>query len=170
MSAGRRSIIAFQISRLVVQRVLCRQQLAAEGRLESLERVRRNLDAAAVELLESEGHGCLRLARNGEFAGAGRLVQNLKRMILRLTVTNTFAVAELGTVAFVGLEPIPLVFGSRHRVLVTRPDGESVEAVASVEAVRKDSSEFPALLFASLAAGEVVLGSSISVLGEVGDA
>ena len=91
---------------------------------------------------------------------------------MRFTVTNTFAVAELGTVAFVGFEPIPLAFGSRHRVLVTRPDGESVEAVASVEAVRKDSlaCEFPALLFASLAAGDVVPGSSISVLGGVRDA
>jgi len=87
---------------------------------------------------------------------------------MNLTVTNTFAVAELGTVAFVGFEPIPLALGSRHRVVVTRPNGESVEAVASVEAVRKEGSlagEFPALLFASLAPGEVVLGSSISVLG-----
>ncbi|APV48873.1 hypothetical protein BWI17_03765 [Betaproteobacteria bacterium GR16-43] len=89
---------------------------------------------------------------------------------MHLTVTYTFAVADLGTVAFVGLEPIPLVFGSRHRVLITRPDGESVEAVASVEAVRKDASEFPALLFASLELGHIVLGSSISVLGEVRDA
>jgi hypothetical protein len=91
-------------------------------------------------------------------------------VILRLTVTNTFAVAELGTVAFIGVEPIPLAFGSRHRVRVTRPDGESVEAVASIEAVRKDESEFAALLFATLTVGEVVLGSSISVLGEVRDA
>ena len=89
---------------------------------------------------------------------------------MRLTVTDTFAIADLGTVAFVGREPIPLVFGSRHRVLVTRPDGESVEALASVEAVRKDSSEFAALVFASVAAGEVVPGSSISVLEEVPDA
>jgi hypothetical protein len=91
---------------------------------------------------------------------------------MHLTVTKTFAIAELGTVAFVGYEPIPLAFGSRHRVLVTRPNGESVEAVASVEAVRKEDSfagEFPALLFPSLAAGEVVLGSSISVLGEARD-
>ena len=90
---------------------------------------------------------------------------------MRLTVTQTIAVADLGTVVFIGFEPIALPFGSRHRVLVTRPDGESVDAVASVEAVRKDSSgdEFPALLFASLAAGEVVLGSSILVLAEVQD-
>jgi hypothetical protein len=87
-----------------------------------------------------------------------------------LTVTNTYAVADLGTVALIGLDPIPLAFGSRHRVLVTRPNGEAVEAIASVEAVRKDSSEFPALLFATLAAGEVVLGSSVAVLGEVSDA
>lgn len=88
---------------------------------------------------------------------------------MRFTVTNTFAVAELGTVAFVGFEPIALAFGSRHRVLITRPDGESLEAVASVEAVRRDSlaCEFPALLFESLEVGEVVLGSSIFVLGEV---
>lgn len=91
---------------------------------------------------------------------------------MRFTVTNTFAVAELGTVAFVGFEPIPLAFGSRHRVLITRPDGESLEAVASVEAVRQDSfaREFPALLFASLAACDVVPGSSIAVLGEAHDA
>jgi hypothetical protein len=86
---------------------------------------------------------------------------------MHFTVTDIFAIADLGTVAFVGLAPIPLVFGSNHRVLITRPDGESIEAVASVEAVRKDSSEFPALLFTSLAAGRVVPGSSISVLGEV---
>jgi hypothetical protein len=88
---------------------------------------------------------------------------------LRLTVTNTFAVAELGTLAFVGFEPLPLAFGSRHRVLIARPDGASLEAVASVETVQKDSlaCEFPALLFESLAVGEVVLGSSILVLGEV---
>jgi hypothetical protein len=91
---------------------------------------------------------------------------------MRLTVTNIYAVAELGTVAFIGFEPIPLAFGSRHRVLVTRPDGESVETVASVECVRRDSmaSEFPALLFASLAACDVVPGSSIAVLGEAGEA
>ena len=87
---------------------------------------------------------------------------------MHLTVTNTFAIAELGVVAFVGLEPIPLTLGSRHRVLITRPDGGSVEAVASVESVRKDSfaGEFPALLFPSLAPGEVVLGSNISVIEE----
>jgi len=86
---------------------------------------------------------------------------------MRLIVTNTFAIADLGTVVFVGIEPIPLASGSRHRVLVTRPDGESVEAVASVEAIRKESNEFPALLFASLAIAEVVPGSSLSILGEV---
>jgi hypothetical protein len=50
-------------------------------------------------------------------------------------------------------------------------DGESVEAVASVESVRNDASgaEFPALLFSSLSLAEVVLGSSIAVIGEVGD-
>jgi hypothetical protein len=91
---------------------------------------------------------------------------------MRLTVTRTFAVGDLGTVVFIGLEPIALAFGTRHRVLVTRPDGESVEAVASVEAVRQDSSgdEFPALLFASLEAHQVVLGSSVVVLAEVRDA
>ena len=88
---------------------------------------------------------------------------------MRLIVTRTFAVGDLGTVVFVGLEPIALAFGTRHRVRVTRPDGESVEAVASVEACRKDSlgDEFPALLFASLAVHEVVLGSSVFVLEEV---
>jgi hypothetical protein len=47
-----------------------------------------------------------------------------------------------------------------------------VEAVASVEAVCQDSSgeEFPALLFASLAAHQVVLGSRVFILGEVRDA
>jgi hypothetical protein len=91
----------------------------------------------------------------------------------RLTVTNTFVIAELGTVAFIGSEPIPLVFGSLHRVLVTRPNGESVETVASVEAVRKEdplSDEFPALLFASVTAGEIVPGSAVCILGEVQDA
>jgi hypothetical protein len=93
-------------------------------------------------------------------------------MEMRLTVTRTFAVSDLGTVVFIGLEPIALAFGTRHRVLITRPDGKSVEAVATVEAVRKDSSghEFPALLFASLAAHEIVMGSSVFVLGEVRDA
>jgi hypothetical protein len=90
-------------------------------------------------------------------------------MRLRLTVTNTYAIADLGTVVFIGLQPVPLLSGSRHRVLVTRPDGESVEAVASIEAVRKDSREFPALLFTSLSAADVVMGSTISVLGEVLD-
>ena len=91
---------------------------------------------------------------------------------MRLTVTRTFAIAELGTVAFVGFESIELEFGTVHRVLVTRPDGESVEAVASVEAVRQDASgeEFPALLFTSLALEDVVLGSSVFVLAEVRDA
>jgi hypothetical protein len=91
---------------------------------------------------------------------------------VRLTVTNTFAVADLGTVAFVGLEPIALAFGTRHRVLVTRPNGESVEAVASVEIVRKDSlaGDFPALLFPALAPGDVVPGSSISVIEELREA
>jgi hypothetical protein len=93
-------------------------------------------------------------------------------MEMRLTVTRTFTIGNLGTVVFIGLESIALAFGTRHRVLITRPDGESVEAVATVEAVREDSSgdEFPALLFASLAAHEVVLGSSVFVLGEVRDA
>jgi len=91
---------------------------------------------------------------------------------MRLTVTRTLAVGDLGTVVFVDLESIALAFGSSHRVLVTRPDGESVEAVASVEAVRNDSSgdEFPALLFASLEAHQVVLGSSVFVLAEIRDA
>jgi len=91
---------------------------------------------------------------------------------MHLTVTRTFAVGDLGTVAFIGLEAIGLEFGTRHRVRVTRPDGESVEAVASVEAVCQDSSgeEFPALLFASLAAHQVVLGSRVFILGEVRDA
>jgi hypothetical protein len=88
---------------------------------------------------------------------------------MQLTVTRTFAIADLGTVVFFGVDPIPLAFGSRHRFLVTRPDGESVEAVATVETVRNDSSgvEFPALLFASLSVSEVVMGSSISVLEDV---
>ena len=79
---------------------------------------------------------------------------------------------DLGTVAFIGVEPIALAFGTSHRVLVMRPDGESVETVASVEAVRKDSSgdEFPALLFATLEAHHVVLGSTVVVLAEVRDA
>jgi hypothetical protein len=87
---------------------------------------------------------------------------------MRLIVTRIFEIADLGTVAFVGLEPLALAFGSRHRVLVTRPDGQSLESVVSVEAVRKGSSgdEFPALLFASLAVGEVTIGSSIFILGE----
>jgi hypothetical protein len=89
-----------------------------------------------------------------------------------LTVTRTFAVGDLGTVVFIGLETIGLEFGTRHRVRVTRPDGESVETVASVEAVCNDSSgdEFPALLFASLAVHQVVLGSRVVVLEEVRDA
>ena len=89
---------------------------------------------------------------------------------MRLTITRAFAVAELGTLAFVGLEPASLAFGSRHRVRVTRPDGASVEAVASVESVRSEASgeEFCALLFASLAPHELVSGSSVLVLA--GDA
>jgi hypothetical protein len=83
---------------------------------------------------------------------------------MELTVTNTYTITNLGTIVFVGFEPIALISGSRHRVRVTRPDGESVEAIASVEAVRKDSKEFAALLFTSLSAAEVVVGSSISVL------
>ena len=91
---------------------------------------------------------------------------------MQLTVTRTFAVAELGTIAFLGEESVALEFGSRHRVVVTRPDGESVEAVASVECVRNDSSgdQFTALLFASLALHDVVLGSSVLVLEEARDA
>ena len=91
------------------------------------------------------------------------------RLTTHLTVTRTFAVAELGTVVFLGVEPIPLAFGSRHRVLVTRPDGGSVEAIASVETVRSEASgaEFAALLFSSLSLAEVVLGSTISVLQEM---
>lgn len=86
-------------------------------------------------------------------------------------VTRTFAIADLGTVVFLGLESIPLASGSRHRFRVTRPDGGSVEAIASVETVRKESSEveFPALLFSSLSLVEVVPGSSISVIEEVGE-
>jgi hypothetical protein len=88
---------------------------------------------------------------------------------MQLSIIKSIAIAELGTVVLVGLDSIPLAFGSRHRVRVTRPDGESVEAVASVETVRSESSgiEFPALLFTSLSLRELVLGSSISVLGEV---
>ena len=91
---------------------------------------------------------------------------------MRLTVTRTFAVAELGTIAFFAEESLALEFGSRHRVVVTRPDGGSVEALASVECVRNDASgeEFTALLFASLALREVVLGSSVLVLEEAHDA
>ena len=91
---------------------------------------------------------------------------------MRLTVTRALAVGDLGTVAFVGVETIGLECGTVHRVRVTRPDGESVEAVASVEAVSKDSSgdEFPALLFASLEAHQVALGSTVFVLEEVRDA
>ena len=90
-------------------------------------------------------------------------------MTTQLTVKKTMAIAELGTVVFFGVEPIPLAFGSRHRFLITRPDGASLEAVASVEAVRSERSgvEFPALLFPSLSHTEVVLGSSISVLQEM---
>ncbi len=90
---------------------------------------------------------------------------------MRLIVTRTFPVGDLGTIAFVGAEPIALAFGTSHRVLVKRPDGASVEAVASVEAIRNDASgdEFPALLFATLEARHVVLGSSVVVLAEVGD-
>lgn len=86
---------------------------------------------------------------------------------VRLVVTKTVAVADLGTVAFVGDAPIALESGGSHRVRVTRPDGRSVEAVASIEAVQKGSREFPALLFASLAADEVMPGSSITVLEAV---
>ena len=88
---------------------------------------------------------------------------------MQLIVTRTFAIAELGTVVFVGLEPIALAPGSTHRFLVSRPDGETLEAVASVETVRGHSSgtEFPALLFSSLSVAEVVLGSCLSVLEEV---
>lgn len=91
--------------------------------------------------------------------------------IMQLTVTRTFAVADLGTVAFLGLESLALAFGSRHRVLVTRPDGESVEAAASVETVRSEASgaEFPALLFSTLSLKEVVPGSRIVVLEELRD-
>jgi len=87
----------------------------------------------------------------------------------RLTVTRAFAVADLGTVTFIGTETIALAFGTRHRCRVVRPDGGTVEAVASVEAVRKDSSgdEFPALLFESLAVAEVVLGSTVVIIEEV---
>jgi hypothetical protein len=88
---------------------------------------------------------------------------------MRLTVTRTFAVAELGTVAFLAEESVELPFGSRHRVMVTQPDGKAVEANASVECIRNDSSgtEFAALLFESLALHEVVVGASVVVLGEV---
>lgn len=90
---------------------------------------------------------------------------------MRLNVVRSIAVAELGTVVLLDAEAIPLAFGSRHRVLVTRPDGDSIEAVASVETVRSESSgiEFPALLFASLSLREVMSGSVISVLGEAPD-
>lgn len=90
---------------------------------------------------------------------------------MRLTVTRTFVVGDLGTIAFVGVEPIALAFGTSHRVLVTRPDGASVEAVASVEAIRNDASgeEFPALLFATLEAHHVALGSSVVVIAEMRD-
>ena len=90
---------------------------------------------------------------------------------MQLTVTRTFAVAELGTIVFVGTEAIALGFGSRHRFLITRPDGGSVEAVASVETIRSESSgaEFPALLFASLSLTQVVMGSSIVSLGAVSE-
>ena len=90
---------------------------------------------------------------------------------MRLTITRTLAVGDLGTVAFIGVESVALAFGSCHRVRVTRPDGESVEAVASVEAVRNDASgdEFPALLFELLEANQVVPGSSVVVLAEVLD-
>lgn len=40
-----------------------------------------------------------------------------------LTITRTFAVAELGTIAFVGSEPVALVLGARHRVALSAPDG-----------------------------------------------
>ena len=93
----------------------------------------------------------------------------VRRLAMQLTVTKTIAIADLGTVVFFGVEPIALESGSRHRCLVTRPDGGSVEAVASVETVRSERSglEFPALLFPSLTLTEVVLGSSISVLQEM---
>ena len=93
----------------------------------------------------------------------------MRPMPAQLTVARTFAVADLGTVVFLEVEKIALAAGSRHRVLVTRPDGESVEAIASVETVRNEASgaEFPALLFSSLSLAQVVLGSTISVLQEM---
>lgn len=90
---------------------------------------------------------------------------------MRLTITRVFAVAELGTIAFVGDESVTLTFGARHQVRITRPDGGAVEAVASVEAVRNDASgaEFVALLFESLALHEVAAGSSVLVLGDAAE-
>jgi len=86
-----------------------------------------------------------------------------------LTITRTFTVADLGTVAFIDIETVALDAGSRHRVRVTRPDGVSLEAIASVEVVRNDASgaEFPALLFASAGPRDVVIGASVVVLGEL---
>ena len=88
---------------------------------------------------------------------------------MQLTVTRTFAVADLGTVVFFGLEPVPLASGSRHRCLIMRPDGGTVEAVGSVEHVRKDSTgeEVPALLFETLSLADVVVGSKVSALEEL---
>ena len=90
---------------------------------------------------------------------------------MQLTVIKTFAIAELGTIVFVGMEPIPLACGTCHRFLITGPGGNPVEAVASVESVRSEASgvEFSALLFASLSVRELAIGSSISILGEVRD-
>lgn len=92
-------------------------------------------------------------------------------MGIRFTVTRTFAVGELGTLAFIADEPIALAFGTQHRVRVTGPEGETVEAVASVEAVRREASgeEFTALLFATLGVRDIEAGASVLILGDMGD-
>lgn len=88
---------------------------------------------------------------------------------MKLTITRTFAVAELGTIAFVGDEPVALVLGARHRVALSSPDGRMLEADASVECLRNDASgeEFTALLFASLTTRDVLPGSTVRVLGRI---
>lgn len=85
---------------------------------------------------------------------------------LQLTITRTFAVAELGTIAFFDCDDEVPAPGSVHRVCVARPDGSTTEAVASVEHVKNEVlGEFPALLFATLSLADVTEGCRVSIVG-----
>ena len=86
----------------------------------------------------------------------------------QLTVSESFSVADRGSAVFLRVDPAPMQLGSRHRVKVTKPDGESFEAIAVVEYARKvPPGEVMALRFPTVDLRDLIPGTQLSFLAAV---